>query len=137
MTNGRVGTIAALAILEDGRARLTVDLDTAKGAHPQRVKFTVGEDARAGEYNGIKHGYAGTIYKGQGKTLDEVYVGHSAQWRSSSAYVALTRHREDVHIFAARETVKDIEAMAQGMARSDGQARGDRLSDRRGAARRT
>jgi hypothetical protein len=38
---------------------------------------------------------------GQGKTLDESYVCHSAQWRSSAAYVALTRHRESVHIFAA------------------------------------
>ena len=94
-------------------------LDAAKGDKPQTVSFIVGEDSKAGEFNSFKHGYAGTIYRGQGRTLDEAYVGHSAQWRSSAAYVALTRHREAVHIFAARETVKDLETMAQGMARAD------------------
>jgi ATP-dependent exoDNAse (exonuclease V) alpha subunit len=119
LVNGAVGTVTALKIDQHDRAHVTVELDAARGDKPQRVSFVVGEDAKAGEFNGIKHGYAGTIYRGQGRTLDEVYVGHSAQWRSSAAYVALTRHREAVHIFAARETVKDLEAMAEGMARAD------------------
>jgi len=117
-TNGRVGTIESIEI-EDGKARVTVELDTAKGKAPQRVSFTVGEDAEAGEFDRFKHGYAGTIYRGQGKTLDQSYVCHSAQWKSSAAYVALTRHREDVHIFAATETVPDLEAMARGMERKE------------------
>jgi hypothetical protein len=44
---------------------------------------------------------------------------HSAQWRSAASYVALTRHREAVHIFASRETIKDLDDMAKGMARAD------------------
>jgi hypothetical protein len=136
LTNGRVGTIADIEITGDGAARLTVDLDTPKGAAPQQVSFIVGEDDKAGEFEKFKHGYAGTIYRGQGKTLDEVYVGHSAQWRSSAAYVALTRHREDVHIFAARETVKDLAAMAKGMARSDNKRAASAYSiDEQSAAR--
>lgn len=119
LVNGAVGTVTGLEIDKHDRARVTVELDAPKGDRPQRVSFVVGEDAKAGEFNSFKHGYAGTIYRGQGRTLDEVYVGHSAQWRSSAAYVALTRHRESVHIFAARETVKDLEAMAEGMARAD------------------
>jgi hypothetical protein len=119
LTNGRVGTIAEIEILDDGKSRVTVDLDMRSGEKPQQVSFIVGEDAKAGEFDKFKHGYAGTIYRGQGRTLDEVYVGHSAHWRSSASYVALTRHREAVHIFAARETVKDLDAMAQGMARPD------------------
>ena len=118
LTNGRVGTVTALEI-DHGTARVTVALDVAKGDKPQTVSFIVGEDSKAGEFNTFKHGYAGTIYRGQGRTLDEAYVAHSAQWRSSAAYVALTRHREAVHIFAARETVKDLEAMAAGMARAE------------------
>ena len=86
---------------------------------PQSVSFTVGEDGKAGEFDRFKHGYAGTIYRGQGRTLDQSYVCHSSLWRSSAAYVALTRHREGVQIFAARETVKDLDAMAQGLARPD------------------
>ncbi len=118
LVNGRVGTITGLEI-EGGQARVTVALDTAKNAKPQQVSFIVGENAKAGEFEKFKHGYAGTIYRGQGRTLDEVYVGHSSHWRSSAAYVALTRHREAVHIFCARETVKDLDAMAKGMARGD------------------
>jgi ATP-dependent exoDNAse (exonuclease V) alpha subunit len=119
LTNGRVGTVSALEIDRDNRARVTAELDTAKGAEPQQVSFIVGEDARAGEFNSFRHGYAGTIYRGQGRTLDEVYVAHSPHMRSSAAYVALTRHRESVHIYAARETVKDLDAMAESMARPD------------------
>jgi hypothetical protein len=119
LTNGRVGTVTALEINHEGKERITVTLDAAKGDKPQEVTFVVGHNSQAGEFNSIKHGYAGTIYRGQGRTLDEVYVGHSAQWRSAASYVALTRHRESVHIFAARETVRNLEAMAEGMARTE------------------
>ena len=116
LTNGRVGTITGLDI-EGGKARVTVQMDTAKNAKPQSVSFVVGENAEAGEFNRLKHGYAGTIYRGQGKTLDQSYICYSANMRRSASYVALTRHRESAHIFAARETVKDLEAMAKGMGR--------------------
>ena len=117
--NGRVGTVSDIETLESGRIRLTVELDQRSDQNPQHVSFIVGENAKAGEFDKFKHGYAGTIYRGQGRTLDQVYVGHSNFWRKAASYVALTRHREEVHIFAARETVKDLDAMAAGMARSD------------------
>jgi len=119
LVNGRVGTVADISIDKQDRAHVTVELDGKKDQQPQRVSFVVGDDAKAGEFNSFKHGYAGTIYRGQGRTLDEVYVGHSEHWRSAASYVALTRHRESVHIFAARETVGDIEALAHSMARAD------------------
>ncbi len=109
LTNGRVGTIAEIDTTGDA-PRVTVLLDTAKGKEPQSVTFTVGEDAKAGEFNSFKLGYSGTIYRGQGRTLDSALVCHSAMWRSSAAYVALTRHREDVQIFAARDTVQGMES---------------------------
>jgi len=119
LVNGRVGSVEAIIFTDDQKARVTVALDVGRGAEPQCVSFVVGENAKAGEFNAFKHGYAGTIYRGQGRTLDEAYVAHTSQWRASSSYVALTRHREAVHIFAARETVKDLDAIARGMARAD------------------
>jgi hypothetical protein len=92
-----------------GRGRARAALDTAKGARPQEVSFVIGDDGKAGEFNNFKHGYAGTIYRGQGRTLDKSYVCHSALWKSSAAYVALTRHREDVQIFASHETVRGMD----------------------------
>ena len=119
LTNGRVGTVESITFGKDRKARVTVALDVGAKDKPRNVTFTVGKDERAGEFNAFKHGYAGTIYRGQGRTLDCAYVAHTAQWRASAAYVALTRHREEVHIFAARETVKDLDAMAKGLARTD------------------
>lgn len=118
LTNGRVGTIEAIDTTGE-LARMTVALDVSKGADPQSVSFEVGADGRAGQFDSFKHGYAGTIYRGQGRTLDESFVCHSDLWRGSSAYVALTRHREDVQIFAAHETVSDLDAMARGLSRPD------------------
>jgi ATP-dependent exoDNAse (exonuclease V) alpha subunit len=120
LSNGQVGTIKEIAFEGDFLTpRLTVTLDAAKGDKPQEISFVVGEDGKAGEFNNFKLGYAGTIYRGQGRTLDQAYVCHSSQWRSSAAYVALTRHRESVEIFAARETVADLDAMARGLARPE------------------
>ena len=105
--NGAVGTLEAI----DGR-RVTVRLDGPKDAPPRSVSFTVGPDAKAGEFDALRHGYAGTIYKGQGKTLDQSYVLHSDNWRSATSYVALSRHRDSVTLFAAEKAAPWI--MAEG-----------------------
>jgi hypothetical protein len=120
LVNGRVGTVEDIKSMSRGRVKMTVSLDVKKGQKVQKVSFFVGDGDRGNEFDSIKHGYAGTIYRGQGKTLDVSYVAHSTHWRSSAAYVALTRHRDNVHIFASRETVKNLTTMAKGMARSDG-----------------
>ena len=66
-----------------------------EATEPSRVvSFIVGKDREGGQFDQFRHGYAGTIYKGQGRTLDAVYLYHSHHWRSASSYVALTRHRE-------------------------------------------
>ena len=118
LVNGAVGTVTAI-LEQNERRTMTVELDGKKGDQPRTVSFTVGADKAAGEFDAIKHGYAGTIYKGQGRTLDEAYVYHDQHWRAASAYVALTRHRESVAIFAARETAPDLDALAKQMQRDD------------------
>lgn len=118
LVNGRVGTVEAVEIDKQGRAHMTVALDSGENA--QRVTFTIGEDARGGEFNSFKRGYAGTIYKGQGATLDESFVLADDKWRSSAAYVAMSRHRESLHVFTSRECFDDLTDMARSFARSDG-----------------
>ena len=70
---------------------------------PRQVSFVVGDDAGRGEYDAIRHYLAGTVWKSQGNTLDQSYVLHSDQWRAATSYVAMSRHREDVAIFAAEK----------------------------------
>lgn len=114
LTNGSIGTIRTI----DGD-RVTVALDTKPGTPERTVSFVVGADHAGGEFDQFRHGYAGTIYKGQGRTLDVTYLYHSAHWRSRSSYVALTRHREDVKLFVATETAGNLGQLARQMARVD------------------
>jgi ATP-dependent exoDNAse (exonuclease V) alpha subunit len=114
LANGNVGTVREI----EGN-RMTVALDGSKDGPARLVSFEVGENARAGEFNAIRHGYAGTIYKGQGRTVDEAYSLHSQYWRSASSYVATTRHRDNVTIFTARELAEDVDALARQMSRTD------------------
>jgi hypothetical protein len=105
ITNGHTATIEAI----DG-THLAVRLD---GPQPKTINF----DAAA--FDEFRHGYAGTIYRGQGKTLDLTYLYHSEHWRSAASYVALTRHRDKAELFVARNTAKDLETLARQMARTD------------------
>jgi Ti-type conjugative transfer relaxase TraA len=75
--NGTLGTVVRndttrwLVRLDDGR---TIDLDL-------------------GRYNQFDHGYASTVHKDQGVTVDRAYVLASSAFNASTSYVAMTRHR--------------------------------------------
>jgi hypothetical protein len=88
-------------------------LDGAAGQAGREVAWS------ASEFTGFRHGYAGTIYKGQGRTLDHTYLYHTHHWRSAASYVALTRQRESAQVFVARETARDTAQLARQMAREE------------------
>ncbi len=103
--NGMIGTVEKI----EG-THITVKLDG-------RREGTRTFDAK--EFSNFRHGYAGTIYKGQGRTLDQSYLYHSEHWRSAASYVALTRHRDKTELFVARNTARDLAQLARQMARVD------------------
>jgi hypothetical protein len=108
--NGNVGTITGL----DARSGLLhARLDGPQGAPGREVVWS------GSEFDGFRHGYAGTIYKGQGKTLDHTYLYHTEHWRQAASYVALTRQRESATIFVARETARNPKQLAWQMARGE------------------
>ena len=121
LVNGAVGTVRKIEEKKNQQI-MTVELDGKKGEQPKVVKFAVGEDKTKNEFNAIRHGYAGTIYKGQGRTLDDVYVYHSQHWRAASAYVALTRHRESVNIFVSTDTLNGRPPVEPWMMQTGGAA---------------
>lgn len=55
------------------------------------------------EYGHIDTGYAMTVHKRQGATVDKAYVLASQGFDSQLTYVALTRHREEAAVFYARD----------------------------------
>ena len=107
LANGNAGRVAKI----EGD-RMSVALD---GARPDElVTFTVGKNREAGEFDAIRHGYAGTIYKAQGATYDEAIVIDSPSMRASAGYVALTRHREHVTVVTARDLQPQSDSWISG-----------------------
>jgi Ti-type conjugative transfer relaxase TraA len=103
--NGAMGTIERIE-----EQFITLKMDGKSGR-----LFTFNAD----KVDGFRHAYAGTIYKGQGRTFDDVYLYHSQHWKDSSAYVALTRHRDDVKLFVSTEVTRDTADLARQLARHD------------------
>lgn len=71
------------------------------------------------DFDAIELGYAGTIYRGQGKTLDDVFLLHTRHWRDASSYVALTRARRSTQVFVARDEARDFSELAAQIARQN------------------
>ena len=108
--NGHAGTITAI---DAATGRLSAVLDAPAGGKGREVAWSTAEFA------GFRHGYAGTIYKGQGKTLDHTYLYHTQHWRAAASYVALTRQRRSAQVFVARDTARDPRELAWQMARGE------------------
>jgi Ti-type conjugative transfer relaxase TraA len=77
-----------------------------------------GEQARRVEvdqrlYAHVDHGYATTIHKAQGATVDRVKVLASLSLDRHLAYVALTRHREDVGLYYGARSFAKAGGLAQ------------------------
>ncbi len=69
---------------------------------------TDGEEGRrvvvdSSKYPHLEHGYAATIHKSQGSTVDRTYVLATPHFDRHSTYVALSRHREAAAVFYGKE----------------------------------
>jgi len=87
--NGMLGTVDHV---EPGRIIATLD---GRGGDSVSVPM--------GDYQAIDHGYATTIHKNQGATVDRSYVMASGTMDRHLTYVAMTRHRDGVQLYAAQD----------------------------------
>ncbi|MEG3619491.1 AAA family ATPase [Magnetovibrio sp. PR-2] len=71
------------------------------------------------EYQNFGHGYAGTVYRGQGKTVGQSYCLYDNKfaWSAKSAYVAMTRHKKQVDLFVPRDLAPDFEHLVRQVSR--------------------
>ena len=103
--NGTLGTV--LEVASSGE-RLTVRLDgQEKGKAGQAVTFYTRD------YAHIDHGYAATVHKAQGVTVDQAHVLATPHMDRHAAYVGLTRHRDGVALHYAREDFASPAALAR------------------------
>ena len=101
--NGTLGTLERA----DG-SRLTVRLD---GAEARRITVDLGA------YRNLAHGYALTIHKSQGVTVDRAHVLASRAMDRHSTYVAMSRHRQAVTLYYSQTDGRNLEALAQRIGR--------------------
>lgn len=109
--NGELGTIQSLKFDKEGRVEITARHDNG-----QPIKFTVGEEK--GQFDSFDHGYAMTVHKSQGVTVDRVFALPSESMSSSEwTYVAMSRHRLEARLYATRDS---IEGLAKTMSCAQG-----------------
>ncbi|NEJ01284.1 BID domain-containing protein, partial [Rhizobium ruizarguesonis] len=69
-------------------------------------------------YQSFDHGYATTIHKTQGSTVDRSFVLASTTMDRHLTYVAMTRHREEVQLYAGLDAFKTERALTEALSRS-------------------
>src|ERR1035437_9027060 len=107
--NGMLGTVEQA---EEGR--LVVRLDSARGPGQGRAV-----SVSMADYAAVDHGYAVTIHKAQGATVDRAYVLASGTMMDRHlTYVAMTRHRDEAQLYAGRDEFRDMAALSARLSRS-------------------
>ncbi len=111
--NGTLGTVRGIeGSAEAGDLALSVQLDGPDGAGTGRVV-----SVSVAEYDALDHGYAATIHKSQGVTVDRAHVLATGSMDRHGAYVALSRHRESVSIHWGRDDVGDLDGLVRRLSR--------------------
>ncbi|MBO9621532.1 MAG: Ti-type conjugative transfer relaxase TraA [Sphingomonas sp.] len=99
--NGSLGKIESI-----NAARMAVVLDDGRA-----VAFDLKD------YAAVDHGYASTIHKAQGVTVDRAYVLATPGLDRHAAYVALSRHRDAVELYYGRDDFADQAKLVRVLSR--------------------
>jgi Ti-type conjugative transfer relaxase TraA len=99
--NGTLGTIEQVSAQS-----MTVQTDDGRS-----VRFDLKD------YNRIDHGYAATIHKAQGMTVDRTHVLATPGMDAHSSYVALSRHRDGVDLHYGRDDFANQDRFARTLSR--------------------
>jgi len=89
--NGMLGTVTS-AQSDRGETVLSVRLDNGRD-----IVFS------QGSYRNIDHGYAATVHKSQGATVDRTFVLATGMMDQHLAYVAMSRHRDRADLYMAAD----------------------------------
>jgi Ti-type conjugative transfer relaxase TraA len=111
-------------------------LGTVEAAMPQALTIRVDQGARvridAARYAHVDHGYAVTVHKAQGTTVDRAYVLASGGMDRHLAYVGMTRHRDTATLYAGRDDFRDEAALARRLSRARPKTSSLDFAERRG-----
>jgi Ti-type conjugative transfer relaxase TraA len=101
--NGTLGTVERV----EGSS-LSVRLD---GGEDRAVRFDLKD------YANVDHGYAATIHKSQGVTVDHAHLLATNGLDRHAAYVGMSRHRDTLAVHFGADDFKDRDALARTLGR--------------------
>ena len=99
--NGTLGTVEQVSAQS-----MTVETDDGRS-----VRFDLKD------YNRIDHGYAATIHKAQGMTVDCAHVLATPGMDAHGSYVALSRHRDGVDLHYGRDDFASQDRLVRTLSR--------------------
>jgi len=106
LTNGDFATITELS-----KERFIVLLDQENGTKDKSNSTNLESKEIAfnpGEYNGFRHGYASTVFKVQGASINDVFVYHDGFAGIRNSYVALSRTIKDLKLYINKQSTRNI-----------------------------
>ena len=94
------GSLGRVLEIDQEHARVKLD-----GREEREIDFNFDD------YASLDYGYAATVHKAQGATVERSFVLATPGMDRHLAYVGLTRHREGVELFAGRDDFLDFTAL--------------------------
>jgi len=95
-------------------------------AAPARIVVAIGDGEHRRQvtveqrfYNSVDYGYATTVHKSQGATVDRVKVLASLSLDRHLTYVAMTRHREDLAVYYGSRSFAKAGGMVEILSRKN------------------
>ena len=113
--NGMLGEIEQVS-----PSQMTVRLDAGRS-----VAFDLKDYAQ------VDHGYAATIHKSQGVTVDRTHMLATPGMDRHGAYVALSRHRDSVQVHYGRDEFEDLGKLTRVLSRERAKDMASDFAERR------
>lgn len=113
--NGMLGEIEQIS-----PTQMTVRLDAGRS-----IAFDLKDYAQ------VDHGYAATIHKSQGVTVDRAHVLVTPGMDRHGAYVALSRHRDSVQLHYGRDEFEDLGKLTRVLSRERAKDMASDFAERR------
>ena len=111
-------------LIKNGMCGKIINIQAALNANNQpdyKLSVAIDKDTCAKffvkDYSHINHGYALTLHKAQGQTVNWSMVVASKNMDAAAIYVALTRHRETTTLFYDSSTFKSFKELQQSLSR--------------------
>jgi len=118
--NGMLGEIEQVS-----PTQMTVRLDARRPDAGRSVVFDLKDYAQ------VDHGYAATIHKSQGVTVDRAYVLATPGMDRHGAYVALSRHRDSLQLHYGRDEFEDLGKLTRVLSRERAKDMASDFAERR------